>query len=232
MPVVPRMESPPLMPSRLFMVRRASFSPPGMAISISTSPPSRWRFATSAMASSILRRGAGLIAGSPMATGRPGRVTVPTPSPALNETPLPGAVRRMHELPEIALLDMGDFAGGLLKYLRDHPIPRLTIAGGFAKIAKLAAGNLDLHSGRSQVDFDWLGALVAALGGDARLVAEAEGANTANQVRKMAARADLPLADHIAGLARGTAIEVVGAGIAIEVVIFDRDGELVGKCDG
>ena len=142
------------------------------------------------------------------------------------------AVRRMHGLPEVALLDMGDFAGGLLKYLRDHPIPRLTIAGGFAKIAKLAAGNLDLHSGRSQVDFDWLGALVAEVGGDARLVAEAEGANTANQVREMAARAGLPLADRIAALARGTAIEVAGAGIAIEVVIFDRDGELVGKCDG
>ena len=142
------------------------------------------------------------------------------------------AVRRMHGLPEVALLDMGDFAGGLLKYLRDHPIPRLTIAGGFAKIAKLAAGNLDLHSGRSQVDFDWLGALVAEVGGDAGLVAEAEGANTANQVREMAARAGLPLADRIAALARGTAIEVAGAGIAIEVVIFDRDGELVGKCDG
>jgi len=142
------------------------------------------------------------------------------------------AVRRMHELPEVALLDMGDFAGGLLKYLRDHPIPRLTIAGGFAKIAKLAAGNLDLHSGRSQVDFDWLGALVAEVGGDARLVAEAEGANTANQVREMAARAGLPLADRIAELARLTAIEVAGAGIVIEVVIFDRDGELIGKCDG
>ena len=29
------------------------------------------------------------------------------------------------------MLDMGDFAGGLLKYLRRHPLPRLTIAGGF-----------------------------------------------------------------------------------------------------
>ena len=41
---------------------------------------------------------------------------------------------------------MGDFAGGTLKYLRTHPIERVTIAGGFAKLAKLAAGHLDLHS--------------------------------------------------------------------------------------
>jgi cobalt-precorrin-5B (C1)-methyltransferase len=51
---------------------------------------------------------------------------------------------------------MGDFAGGLLKYLRAHPVPRLTIAGGFAKLTKLAQGALDLHSGRSQVDMTWL----------------------------------------------------------------------------
>ncbi len=56
-------------------------------------------------------------------------------------------------LPDHAMLDMGDFAGGMLKYLRRHPIPRVTIAGGFGKLAKLAQGALDLHSARSQVDF-------------------------------------------------------------------------------
>ena len=38
----------------------------------------------------IIARGTGLIAGSPGGSGRPGRVTVPTPSPARNVTPLPG----------------------------------------------------------------------------------------------------------------------------------------------
>ena len=56
---------------------------------------------------------------------------------------------------------MGDFAGGLLKYLRDHPIPKLTIAGGFAKLTKLAQGALDLHSSRSEVDRDFLAGLRA-----------------------------------------------------------------------
>ncbi|MFX7167397.1 cobalt-precorrin-5B (C(1))-methyltransferase, partial [Acinetobacter baumannii] len=59
-------------------------------------------------------------------------------------------VQARYGLPETALLDMGDFVGGMLKYLRRHPVPRLTIAGGFAKLSKLAAGHLDLHSGRSQ----------------------------------------------------------------------------------
>lgn len=41
-------------------------------------------------------------------------------------------------LPEIALLDMGDFAGAVLKYVRRHPVDRLTVCGGFAKLSKLA----------------------------------------------------------------------------------------------
>ena len=54
--------------------------------------------------------------------------------------------------PSEAYLDMGDFVGGLCKYLRRHPVERLTIAGGFAKMAKLAQGAMDLHSARGTVD--------------------------------------------------------------------------------
>src|SRR5438552_2314385 len=49
------------------------------------------------------------------------------------------AVQRLYDFPDHALIDMGDFVGGTLKYLRRHPVERLTIAGGFAKLAKLAA---------------------------------------------------------------------------------------------
>ncbi|HYZ41089.1 MAG TPA: cobalt-precorrin-5B (C(1))-methyltransferase, partial [Stellaceae bacterium] len=74
------------------------------------------------------------------------------------------AVQRLYDLPEAALIDMGDFVGGTLKYLRRHPVPRLTLAGGFAKIAKLAQGHLDLHSSRSRVNAAALADMLAALG--------------------------------------------------------------------
>lgn len=74
-------------------------------------------------------------------------------------------VQAHYGLPDHAMLDMGDFAGGLLKYLRRHPVKRLTIGGGIGKITKLAQGAVDLHSGRSQVDFTALAELV----GDERL---------------------------------------------------------------
>ena len=139
------------------------------------------------------------------------------------------AVKRLYGLPDTALLDMGDFAGGMLKYLRRHPLPRVTIAGGFGKLGKLAQGHLDLHSSRSQVDFDDLAEALAGLGAAPALVAAARGANTANQVQTMAADAGLPLARVIARRAREVALATLAGGVALDVVVFDRDGALIGR---
>ena len=138
-------------------------------------------------------------------------------------------VRQLYELPDIALIDMGDFAGGTLKYLRRHPVPRLTIAGGFAKISKLAAGFTDLHSGRSQLDNTILAAELAGLGAPAAVVEAARHANTANETLEAARGAGLPLADRIAQRARDAARALVDDRVAVEVAIFDRQGTLVGR---
>src|SRR5215467_8717682 len=89
------------------------------------------------------------------------------------------AVQSMYGLPEIALIDMGDFVGGMLKYLRTHPVPRVTIAGGVGKMTKLAQGLLDLHSKRGSVDLVWLAELAERAGGSCDLAAYILTANTA-----------------------------------------------------
>ena len=66
------------------------------------------------------------------------------------------AIKALYALPEEALIDMGDFVGGMLKYLRKHPVRRVVVAGGMAKMTKLAQGLLDLHSKRGSVDLDFL----------------------------------------------------------------------------
>ena len=142
------------------------------------------------------------------------------------------AVQALYGLPDSAMLDMGDFAGGLLKYLRRHPLPRLTIGGGFGKLSKLAMGHMDLHSGRSQVDMARLAAWVRDLGGGADLAGEVEGANTANQVLQAASAAGLPLADRVAREARTHALSMLDGNTRVEVIVFDRQGELAGRSDG
>ena len=140
------------------------------------------------------------------------------------------AVKALYALPETALLDMGDFAGGLLKYLRRHPLPRLTIAGGFAKISKLAEGHLDLHSGRSQVGHVWLAERLAELGASPELVLSARSANSALETLEHARAAGLAIGDRVAARARETAMAVLeGAPVKVDVVIFDRAGELIGR---
>lgn len=133
-----------------------------------------------------------------------------------------------HALQDIACLDMGDFAGGLLKYLRAHPVPRLTIAGGFAKLTKLAQGALDLHSGRSQVDMDWLAARAGDLGANENLLDSILKANTALEVFELTRDADLDLASLIGQEARMAALKVLrGAPVEVDVMVTDRAGALL-----
>jgi len=139
------------------------------------------------------------------------------------------AVKALYALEDIALIDMGDFAGGTLKYLRNHPMPRLTIAGGFGKLAKLAAGELDLHSGRSQVDVASLAALLEDLGAPPNTVSRAGAAGSAGEVLHLSAGAGVKLADAVAERARATALATLAGGIAVDVLVFDRHGALIGR---
>ncbi|WP_406451747.1 cobalt-precorrin-5B (C(1))-methyltransferase [Streptomyces sp. NBC_00876] len=133
-------------------------------------------------------------------------------------------------LPEIALLDMGDFAGAVLKYVRRHPVERLTVCGGFAKLSKLAAGHLDLHSGRSQVDPSFLAGLARRGGADEALAAEVAAANTGLAALRSCLARGIALGDLVAVAARDEALSVLrGAPVAVDVICIDRAGAVVGR---
>jgi cobalt-precorrin-5B (C1)-methyltransferase len=138
------------------------------------------------------------------------------------------AIQKLYDLPETALIDMGDFVGGMLKYVRTHPLPYVTIAGGVAKMTKLAQGLLDLHSKRGEVDLTWLASMASAAGGSPELHGRILAANTAAEA--FAQAKGIALGDAVAGAAQKAAAGVVAdAGVAIEVIVFDREGGLVGR---
>jgi cobalt-precorrin-5B (C1)-methyltransferase len=134
------------------------------------------------------------------------------------------AVRAHFNLPLEAMMDMGDFAGGLLKYVREHPVGRVTIGGGLGKITKLAQGAMDLHSGRSQVDFEWLAKFAPE-----NLHQGVKSANTAQQVLEMLGN---NLANQVAGEAKLQVEKMLrGAPVAADVMIVDRTGKIIAHAE-
>lgn len=134
------------------------------------------------------------------------------------------AVAALYGLDEIALIDMGDFVGGMLKYIRRHPVARVTVAGGFAKMTKLGQGLLDLHSRAGAVDLDWLAGLVP----DPAVARAVAGANTALEALSLCAAAGIDIAAAVARAAHRTAAAVVeGSPVTVDIAVFDRDGKLL-----
>jgi cobalt-precorrin-5B (C1)-methyltransferase len=130
------------------------------------------------------------------------------------------AVQQLFGLPIEAMIDMGDFAGGLAKYLRTHPVERLTIGGGFGKMTKLAQGAMDLHSGRSQVDFGFLAGLA-----DAACKPAVMTANTAQHALEICGPG---LAQSVAQLAKQQLQGMLQGGAArCDIIICSRQGEIV-----
>lgn len=140
------------------------------------------------------------------------------------------AAQAIYNLPDFAVLDMGDFAGGVLKYLRNHPIDRLTIAGGFGKLTKLAQGALDLHSARSQVDMNFLWQTAETIGTPPNFKDQILSANTALEVLELTQSLGLNLALPIAQKAKETALATLrGAPVTVEIIVTDRKGTILAQ---
>lgn len=140
------------------------------------------------------------------------------------------AVQKFYGLPDTALIEMGDFVGGMLKYLRRHPVPRLTIAGGIAKMTKLGQGKLDLHSKRGQADMAALAQLAATCGAPASVTDAIAACPTVAEAFLLTTAAHIPLGTLIAQSALRTVLETLApAPCAVDVMVFDRSGQCVGQ---
>ncbi len=128
-------------------------------------------------------------------------------------------VKALYDLPTGAMIDMGDFAGGMLKYLARHPVDRVTIGGGIGKITKLAQGARDLHSRRSQVDFDLLAAWL-----------EDDSVRDMNTALQAYEKHGKKMAETVAGKALEQVRTLLrDAPCAPDVVVIDRQGGVIAR---
>jgi cobalt-precorrin-5B (C1)-methyltransferase len=133
-----------------------------------------------------------------------------------------------YPLPEMALIEMGDFAGAVLKYIRHNPVGKLSICGGFGKLSKLAMGHLDLHSRVSEIDFDFLAESAKACGADEALQQQIKAANTSIEALSLCQAQGIDLASKICADALAVAKKTVKRDIPMEVWAVNRAGEPVG----
>jgi cobalt-precorrin-5B (C1)-methyltransferase len=150
-------------------------------------------------------------------------------------------IRDHYQLPEIALIEMGDFVGAVFKHLKNNrqriELDKLSICGGFGKMTKLAQGHLDLHSKASSIDLDFLAEQVAELciakgSASAELIAQVKAANTSIEVLKLCQQHEfglgLALGNKICQQALTTARKIVPVHIALEVWAINRQSLVVG----
>jgi cobalt-precorrin-5B (C1)-methyltransferase len=136
---------------------------------------------------------------------------------------------RYPTLSEMALIEMGDFVGAVLKHLKKAPIRQVSIVGGFGKISKLAAGHLDLHSRKSSIDLAFLATLAVAYGADQKLEAKICQSNTSVEALQYCQQEKIPLADAVCDLALKKVNSIVPKHCQCEVWAINRAGETVGR---
>ena len=140
------------------------------------------------------------------------------------------AIQGFHALPDVAVIEMGDVAGGMLKYLKKHPVPVVTVGGGFAKMTKIGQGLLDLHSRSGEVDLAWLAERVRETGADPAFVETVLQANSALEVMENCRARGLDIGQRVADEAWVTAAKALaGSGSLLDVVIVDRQGQVLAR---
>ena len=151
------------------------------------------------------------------------------------------AIKSHYQLDDMALIEMGDFVGAVLKHIKkveqtnsiqlnsSIQLQKLSICGGFGKISKLAQHHMDLNSRASSIDLAALAQLAASLGAEAELQERMTNANTSVEALSFAMSAGLPLANAICQQALDFARQYIPAHIALEVWAIDRKGQFVGK---
>ena len=142
------------------------------------------------------------------------------------------AMRAHYDLSDMAIIEMGDFAGGLLKYLKKAAIPKVSLCGGFGKLSKLAAGHLDLHSRASSIDFGFLAKLAEHRGANDELLGHMLNANTSLEALSLCRAAGIDLASSVCEAALEHARRYTPDGITLEVWAVDRQGRLLASASG
>ena len=129
------------------------------------------------------------------------------------------------DLPEVALVQMGDYVRFALKVAGGMGFSQISAAAFFGKALKIAQGFGHTHASRGLADLRALGRLTQELTGDAALAQTVAGANTARQALEILTGAGAGQVVARVGEQMLAALrDYAGAGPRLHAVVLDFDG--------
>lgn len=129
------------------------------------------------------------------------------------------------ELPEDAFVMMGDHIGYCLEACARKQVPRLVLAGQFAKLVKIACGHPQTHVRNSQLDLERVLSWAREINLDPADLSRLELALTARDIF-VSLGADSPLIDKVAAEALGQCRKVLPTA-GVEIFLADYQGKVV-----
>jgi cobalt-precorrin-5B (C1)-methyltransferase len=144
------------------------------------------------------------------------------------------AMRLLPVLEEVCFIEVGDFTGQAIKGAVKNGLRRGFFVGMAGKLTKLAAGVMMTHWTRSKVDNELLAEITEEAGGDAQLVEDVKGANTARHAYELWRAAHLERAPYLlCGRVAENLCDYAGGEIEMHAIMVDFDTlEPVGASPG
>lgn len=139
------------------------------------------------------------------------------------------AARRLcPDLPDVCLVEVGDFTGPALRRAAERNVADVVFVGMAGKIAKLAAGVMMTHYRRSVVDTPLLASIASECGAPGDVVAAARSTATARAVvDACVATGHRVMLDELCRRAAAMCRAHVGHRLSVQIVMVDFDGARV-----
>jgi cobalt-precorrin-5B (C1)-methyltransferase len=138
--------------------------------------------------------------------------------------------KKIVDLPEHSFVQMGDFSGYTIQQCAKKEIKKAYVAGFIGKFAKMATGVKQTHVKGSKVDTNFLAELGKKCGADEKIVEQIRNANTARHIQ------DIVLENKLEGFFVQVCLHVYNQmrkhseeKVPIEVILFDFDGNILGR---
>jgi cobalt-precorrin-5B (C1)-methyltransferase len=139
-------------------------------------------------------------------------------------------VKKIIDLPEHSFVQMGDFSGYTIQQCAKKDIKKAYVAGFIGKLAKMATGVKQTHVKGSKVDTNFLASLSEKCGADEKIAEKIRNANTARHVQ------DIVIENKVEGFFDEVCLHVYNhmrkhseEKVPIEVILFDFDGNILGR---